>query len=335
VFDVKLYTGNSSTQTISGLGFSPDFVWLKARSAATAHLLFDQIRGATYYLSSNATDAESNSPSNTLTAFNSDGFTLGSNSSANGSSVSLTAWTWDAGSSTVTNTQGSITSQVRANATAGFSVVTYQANAPNNTIGHGLGATPSFVIVKSRSRSDNWYCYHSALGVNYWLNLNTTSSATNSTSYWGTSGNWTSTTFGVNTNTLAGNNYGTELMVAYCFAPVSGYSNFGSYVGNGSGSDGPFVYTGMRPKFLLIKRTDASGYPWVIVDSLRDGYNLTYKWLEPNSSSAEQTAQPVADVDFLSNGFKLKGNGNTTNQSSGTYVFASFAENPFQYARAR
>ena len=250
----------------------------------------------------------------------------------NESGYTYAAWAWDAGTTTASNPDGSITSQVRANVSAGFSVVTYTGNNTSGaTFGHGLGVTPQFFIVKNRSiNGPGWVTYHVSLGATKYLTLNETIPQQTYSGVWNnTAPTSTVITLGNDNGVNAGNNY-----VAYCFAPVAGYSAFGSYTGNGS-SDGPFVYTGMRPKFLLIKRTDTSGYPWVIVDSLRDGYNLTYKWLEPNSSSAEQTAQPVADVDFLSNGFKLKGNGNTTNQSSGTYVFASFAESPFQYARAR
>jgi hypothetical protein len=225
---------------------------------------------------------------------------------------------------------------VRANATAGFSIVTYTGNGTAGaTIGHGLGVAPAMIIVKCRNVARNWTVGHQGIASDPWtdyLTLNSTAAAADLNTVWNDTAP-TSTVFTVGTaNGLNGN---TETHVAYCFAPVVGYSAMGSYTGNGSSTDGPFVFCNFRPKFLLIKRTDTSGYPWVIVDAARDGYNLTYKWLEPNSSSAEQTTQPVADADFLSNGFKLRGNGNTTNQSSGTYIYFAVAESPFNYARAR
>jgi len=329
--DAALYTGNGTTQTISGLGFSPDLVWTKARSAANSHALWDTVRGVEKRLISNATDAEATRAGG-LTAFTSDGFTHGDDSTGNASSTTYVAWTWDAGTSTVSNTDGSITSSVRANASAGFSVVTYTGTGSAATVGHGLGVAPSLLIVKQRNAVRGWSVYHKDIGASYYLELQRTDAKGGPYS-----GLWndtapTSTVFSILND--GGSNASGGTYVAYCFAPVEGYSAFGSYTGNGS-ADGPFVYCGFRPRFLLIKRTDTSGYPWVIVDAARDGYNLTYKWLEPNSSSAEQTTQPVADADFLSNGFKLRGNGNTTNQSSGTYIYFAVAESPFQYARAR
>jgi hypothetical protein len=221
---------------------------------------------------------------------------------------------------------------VRANASAGFSIVSW--NNPTSgafTVGHGLGVAPQLVIHKPRSASSPWFAWHVAIPGTSWLNFSDTSAVqSNNTVFFAAP---TSTVINLGSgNTVA--NYGSA-QIAYCFAPVVGYSAMGSYTGNGSSTDGPFVFCNFRPKFLLIKRTDTSGYPWVIVDAARDGYNLTYKWLEPNSSSAEQTTQPVADADFLSNGFKLRGNGNTTNQSSGTYIYFAVAESPFNYARAR
>jgi hypothetical protein len=332
--DVALYQGNGGTNTISGLNFSPDFVWIKNRPYIYDHVLFDAVRGTTKILKSNSTAAES-TQSTSLTSFNSDGFTLGADGSGEynfSSAHNYVAWTWDAGTSTVSNTDGSITSSVRANASAGFSVVTYTGTGSAATVGHGLGVAPSLLIVKQRNAVRGWSVYHKDIGASYYLELQRTDAKGGPYS-----GLWndtapTSTVFSILND--GGSNASGGTYVAYCFAPVEGYSAFGSYTGNGS-ADGPFVYCGFRPRFLLIKRTDTSGYPWVIVDAARDGYNLTYKWLEPNSSSAEQTTQPVADADFLSNGFKLRGNGNTTNQSSGTYIYFAVAESPFQYARAR
>jgi hypothetical protein len=325
-FDVKLYTGNGGTQSVTGLNFSPDLVWLKARSAATAHLLFDQIRGATYYLSSNATDAESNSPSNTLTAFTSDGFTLGSNSSANGSSVALAAWAWDAGTSTVSNTAGSITSQVRANASAGFSVVTYTGTGTlGATVGHGLGVSPKLIIIKDRDSVESWVVYTTQIdGSLDYLFLNSTDAKADASISVPTSNVFSTGGITVTSG---------KRFVAYAFSPVSGYSSFSSFVGNGS-SDGVFQWCGFRPRFILLKSIGATG--WDILDSSRNTYNLANSQLFPHASDAELTNSTDYFVaDFLSNGFKLRTSSSASNASGQTYIYAAFAESPFQYSRAR
>jgi hypothetical protein len=330
VFDVKLYTGNGSTQTISGLGFSPDFVWYKSRvSAVFNHGLFDIVRGAQNFLASNSTSAELGSISG-VTAFNSDGFTVGNDAGVNTNGAAMVAWTWDAGSSTVTNTVGSISSQVRANASAGFSVVTFSiasASASIDTFGHGLGIAPSLVILKVRNVADEWTVYHGSISspTSNWVTLNTTNAAGGGTSTFSTS----STTFGVRGTRLLASGTSGDIL-AYCFAPVEGYSAFGSYIGNGS-SDGSFVYTGMRPRWVLIRRTDTTEN-WILHDTARDGYNVTTKELIPNSASAEGSTTPF---DILSNGFKLRDSGGGTNASGGTYIYFAVAEHPFQYSRAR
>ncbi|NBW18892.1 MAG: hypothetical protein EBR82_64050, partial [Caulobacteraceae bacterium] len=248
VMDVKLYTGNGSTQSITGLGFSPDLVWIKGRSVAYNHRVFDTVRGTGGLLYTNTTDAETAQPNvnDTFSSFDSNGFSLGVGIGINESSATYAAWCWDAGSSTVSNTQGSITSTVRANATAGFSVVSFTpASSGAFTIGHGLGVAPSLVIAKSRNRSVSWFVYHSALSspLGKFLELNSTAAVdANYANFWGTT-SFSSTVFGMNTGVSC---LSTDNMIAYCFAPVVGYSSFGSYTGNGS-TDGPFVYTGFRP----------------------------------------------------------------------------------------
>ena len=327
VFDTKLYIGNGSTQTISGLGFSPDLVWIKSRSGATDHALYDVVRGAEKRLESNTTDAEVTSDGG-LTAFNSDGFALSTLAQVNTNSSTYVSWAWDAGSSTVTNTQGSITSQVRANASAGFSVVTYSAGASGSTVGHGLGLAPHLIVAKSRTNSSGaqpWVIYHISLGKDKVI-LFDTSAAVSLSNYWGSTGP-TSTTFGVSTNTFA-NNDGN--MVAYCWAPVAGYSSFGSYTGNGS-ADGPFVYTGFRPALVIVKMSSSTGN-WTILDYQREGYNVDNDPLFPNLSNAEGTTDLI---DLTSNGFKVRTTDATFNTNAGTYVYAAWAQNPFQYARAR
>jgi hypothetical protein len=335
VMDVKLYTGNGSTQTISGLGFSPDFVWLKKRNGATSHRLFDVVRGATKNLYSNTTDAEG-TDSTSLSSFDSTGFSLGDNGAVNALNDTYAAWAWDAGSSTVTNTQGSITSSVRANPSAGFSIVTYTGAVSSPAkVGHGLNATPAFVIVKPRSTSDFWVCYHSAFNdLSKYIVLSSTSAVgTAASNYWGTSSDWNSSTFGVYPSAGSNNNLVGVSHVAYCFAPVAGYASMGSFVANAN-SDGPFVYTSFKPRLVLCKLSSASGADWLIFDTARSPYNVVQANLRPNTSGAEESA--FARIDILSNGFKVRaGSGVEPNGTNGnTYIYAAWAESPFNYSRA-
>jgi hypothetical protein len=321
VMDVVLYTGNGSTQTISGLGFSPDLVWSKARSIGYGHNWFDSVRGVNKYIASDATSAESNLSPNGLTAFNSDGWTESAVGGYNTNGTTYVAWAWDAGTSTVSNTQGSITSQVRANPTAGFSVVTAGAGGYfGGSVGHGLGVAPEFIIVKDRNGVLGWRIYHKSLGNNGYLDF-TTAAAGSLSGLWQVS------------STVFGSNQGfSSTAVAYCFAPVVGYSSVGSYVGNGS-SDGVFVYTGFRPRFILVKNA-TSAYDWRIHDTARDTYNVAQTELFPNGSYAE--AQNSAYYyDILSNGFKLRTSDIRNNGSGDTYIYYAVAESPFNYSRAR
>jgi hypothetical protein len=328
VMDVKLYTGNGSTQTISGLEFSPDLAWFKARNQAYSHSLYDIVRGALIRLKTNSTDQEA-SDSGSLTAFNSDGFTLGGSTSTNANNEPYVAWTWDAGSSTVTDNTGSIQSTRRTNASAGLSIVTWTGNGTYpSTVGHGLGVAPHMIILKIRNQVRNWFVYHKAAGTGALEGLNTTSAYSSYSPIPG--GDITSTTFKV---VDSNSNANSDTLVAYCFAPVSGYSAMGSYVGNGS-SDGPFVFTGFRSRFILIKGSSFS-VSWVILDTARNTYNIVDQvGLRPNVSDADST-DPV--VDIVSNGFKMrKGTASLFNNSGATYVWAAFAENPFALnARAR
>ena len=326
VMDVKLYTGNGSTQTISGLNFSPDLVWIKNRidSSSADHRLYDTVRGATKELYSNLTEAEGTEV-NGLTAFSSDGFSVGSINAINGSSDAIVAWTWDAGTSTVSNTAGSITSQVRANASAGFSVITWTgAGTINATVGHGLGVAPKLRITKNRTTGGTGWPVHTTVidGSLDYLFLNSTAAKGDSSENIDTS-----TVFSVHNSTdygASGQNF-----VTYAFAPVVGYSSFGIYTTTGS-ADGPFIYTGFRPAFILFKST-SSGQDWVIYDAKRDTYNVVSQYLLANTSAAEAT---FINLDFLSNGFKLRSTG-SLNAPGLNFIYAAFAENPFQYARAR
>jgi hypothetical protein len=325
--DVKLYTGNGSTQTISGLNFSPDFVWLKARSAAERNVVFDQVRGAGYRLLTDGTESEA-LETNTLSAFTSDGFSVGVSNGVNGSGTSMVAWTWDAGSSTVTNTDGSITSQVRANASAGFAVITGSTPSTNInfTFGHGLGVAPSLVIYKHTAVSGNWQTYHRSGGGNNY-NLNSTAGPANSGTWSGLDP--TSTLITIPSVIVSANS---SAFVCYAFSPVAGYSSFGSYVGNGAQPEGPFIYTGFKPAFLMIKSSSAGLDGWFIMDNKRPSNNLVNKYLYANTSDSEADANIC---DFCANGFKIRYNYAGINQNAATYIYAAFAEHPFQSSRAR
>ena len=342
---VSLYTGTGATQSISnavnGVSFQPDWVWIKSRNAAQTHGLFDSNRGVQKLLQSNSTAAELTS-SAYLTAFDSGGFSLGTTQFLNGSGDTFVGWQWKAGGTAVTNTAGSITSSVSANTTAGFSVVTYTGNGTSNaTVGHGLGVAPSFFIIKNRSSATDWPVYHKSLpshdGGNYPTNslrLNTTGALANTLGLWVAP---TSTVIQIDDGQLsAGNrplvNTNGSNYVAYCFAPIAGYSAFGSYTGNAS-TDGPFVYLGFRPRFIMIKRSSDGTNNWEVRDTARDTYNTADDRLFPNTSSAEDANNE--GVDFLSNGFKVRNSGSGCNASGATYIYAAFAENPFKNSLAR
>ena len=329
VMAATTYTGNSSTQSIAnavnGVGFQPDFVWYKDRSNARDHGLFDSVRGVTNYLASDLTNAEQTVSG--VTAFNSNGFTLGGAVNSNNSGETYVGWQWKAGGTSSSNTNGSITSTVSVNATAGFSVVTYTGTGANATVGHGLGVAPSMIIVKTRSGVNDWAVYHISIGATKFLLLNTTAAAGTTSAVWNNTAP-TSSVFSIATDFSI--NQSTATYVAYCFAAVAGYSAFGSYTGNGS-TDGTFVYTGFRPRWIMFKRTD-SAFDWSIYDTSRDTYNVMPDILYPNLSSAESNTYAL---DCLSNGFKIRGVGQNINTSGGTYIYACFAETPFKYANAR
>ena len=328
VMDVKTYVGNGSTQSITGLGFSPDFVWIKDRTNPNNHRLFDIVRGAGKELYSALTNAEG-TVTDSLTSFDSSGFSLGGNSGTNSSSASIVSWNWDAGTSNATNTSGTITSTVRANISAGFSVVTFTGTGSNGTVGHGLGVTPSVYCIKKRSGTSDWYWLTTVIdgSVDY-LFLNSTAAKADAGLNYATAP--TSSVFSLGIPSGGMNDSG-GTYVAYCWAPVAGYSAFGSYTGNGS-SDGPFVYTGFRPRFVLWKAASGLG-SWYIHDTARSTYNLTEDGLFPNLSDAENNT--YSDVDILSNGFKQRNAGAAHNGSGTTYIYAAFSEVAFNFARAR
>jgi hypothetical protein len=323
-FNAVLYTGNGSTQSITGVGFQPDLVWGKGRSFVASHRLWDSVRGATAGLTSNGTNAEFTESG--LTSFDTDGFTVGSGANMNSNTNTFVAWNWKANGGGVSNTDGSITSTVSANTTAGFSIVTYTGNGTAGaTVGHGLGVSPSMVFIKSRSSSNSWIVTGQSFSGKF-LNLDGTQPAYTSSVY---SSDYTSTTFSLK-GTDAYTNYTSYNYVAYCFADVEGYSKFGSYTGNAS-ADGPFVYTGFRPAFVMFKRTDSTS-DWHLYDTSRSTYNVIAAGLYADLSNAENSGQPF---DILSNGFKLRVAGGELNTSSATIIYMAFAENPFKNALAR
>jgi hypothetical protein len=336
-FAASTYAGNLTGQTITnggnntiGTTFQPDLVWVKSRSAATDHKLTDAVRGATKALISDTTGTETTDVTG-LTAFASNGFTLGASTVYNNTGATYAAWQWLANGAGSSNTNGSITSTVSANTTAGFSVVTYTGTGANGTIGHGLGVAPNMVITKSRNLAgSHWTVYHSSVGNTGALLLDTTATTATSSTYWNNTSP-TSSVFSVGIDGSVNNSGNT--FVAYCWAAVAGYSAFGSYTGNGS-LDGPFLYFGFRPRFIMWKRTDTAGYPWYMMDTSRAPYNQMTAVLYANASDAEANFGGEGQ-DFVSNGWKVRASSPGSNASGGTYIWAAYAENPFNSSRAR
>jgi hypothetical protein len=330
-FNTVLWTGNNGTQSITGVGFQPDFIWLKARNQAYDHGLVDAVRGVTKFLESNTPDEEA-TVTNYTTSFDSDGFSLGVSNRFNQSSVTNVAWNWKASNAaSVLNEYGSIDSQVSANPTAGFSIVSYTGTGANATVGHGLDVKPKVVIVKNRDQAGDWCVFHedmNAVPQDYYLLLNLPNSPINNNTIWNDTAPTTST-FSIGSY-LYGN---TIKYIAYCFHDVEGYSKFGSYTGNGS-PDGPFIYTGFRPALVLIKRYDAAEN-WWLLDNKRNPYNQVDTALRPNDPAFDAVSPTKYAQDFLSNGIKLKTLDPDVNIINGTYIYMAFAENPFKYANAR
>ena len=327
-FDTLLYTGDGgSNRQITGLEFQPDLLWFKIRSETQNHDLYDSVRGGNKRLIPNTAEAEA-SYSNLVQSFNSNGFNIGSVPEANKNGADIVAWSWKGGGSASSNGDGSITSSVSANTSAGFSIAGWTGTNGNGTVGHGLGVAPKVVIVRRRDSSSSWVVYHAEVGNTKRLILDENYAQSSASSNWFNNTSPTSTTFSVGSD--GGSNGSTDNYIAYCFSEVAGYSKFGLYTGNGS-SDGTFVFTGFRPAFILWKRTDDTKH-WCILDNKRDGYNPTDKNLHPNLSNAEGSS---FDTDFCSNGFKVRNSGLTQNASGGTYIYLAFAESPYKYSRAR
>ncbi len=320
-FNTKLYTGNGSTQTISGVGFQPDWTWIKNRNSATEHSIFDAVRGATYRLASNNGDAQSAQAAE-LTAFGSDGFTTGNAGGTNGSGNGIVSWNWKANGQGSANTDGSInTTYTSANTTAGFSISLFTGTGSNATVGHGLGVAPEWVIVKGVNNTGSWTSYHKSLGATKYMHLSETDAAATASSVWNSTAP-TSSVFSVGAGVQSGSG---NTYIAYCFAPIKGFSAMGSYTGNGN-ADGTFVYTGFKPAFVLVKETGTGN--WIIKDNKRPIYNQNDTYLFANTSDAESSASTLG-MDLLSNGFKLRGTAGDMNGSGTEIIYMAFAENPF------
>jgi hypothetical protein len=340
------YTGNGSssgqaiTNGVPGQNFTPDMVWIKARNNGYNQYLVDTVRGfsgsAARVIQTNLTTAEETDAANSggaFKSFNSNGFTVAQPASGwagtNENNTTYVGWQWKAGGTAVTNTAGTTTTQVSANQTAGFSIVTYTGTGSNMTIGHGLGQAPKLWFWKNRSATSNWSLnYYFLYNSMRFMLLNATDAqGNNSGGYWGNPP--TSTVNYVGAADPATNISGQQF-VMYAFAEVPGFSSIGSYTGNGS-ADGTFIYTGFRPRFVLIKRTNTAD-SWYIHDTSRSPYNASAARLLPNSSAAEISDQ---SIDFVSNGFKMRIADGAINGSGSTYIYMAFAENPFKYANAR
>jgi hypothetical protein len=314
-FSTKLYTGNGSTQSITGVGFQPDFCWNKNRSSATSHQLFDSVRGATKRIYSDSTAAEDTN-TNSLTSFDSDGFSVGSGSSANGNGNNIVSWNWRASGSTASNSSGSINSTVSVNTTAGFSIVTWAGTNAQATIGHGLGVAPSLIIVKNRTSAVNWLAYFKPLGANKYLEFNLTNGSGTSNTEWGNTAP-TSTVFTVG-NTGSTNTYGANY-VAYCFAEKVGYSKVGKYIGNNN-ANGTSIYTGFAPKFILLKKDGGDGW-WIVDDKQANPLPNPNTQMIVSNTNATDNNSVSPFIDIYSNGFKLRSTWSGVNGNGSDYVY--------------
>jgi hypothetical protein len=328
-FNTVLYTGNgtaigSGGNAITGVGFQPDWLWIKNRSSTLHHGVFDVVRGTPKRLLTSSTAAE-DSNAETVDSFDADGFTVGSNSNVNGSGNNLVAWNWLGANGTTSNSDGSITSTVSANQTAGFSIATYTGNNSNaQTIGHGLGVAPKMYIIKRRDSTSAWGVYHASLGENKYLQLESTTSVATDTGIW----NNTAPTSTVLSLGNAGyfNNASSGTYVCYAFAEKQGYSKFGKWTGNGQ-SSGPFIYTGFRPAFLSWKMS-SSTENWYINDNKREPFNDdAMSVLYPNLTNSEGALND--EIDLLANGFKINGTNSAHNTDGATYIYWAIAEHPF------
>ena len=321
-FNTKLHTGNGAEQAITGVGFQPDFTWIKKRNGTAVHYLFDAVRGATYFLNSDQNYANQDN-AQSLKSFDSDGFTLGTMAGANNNSDTFVSWNWRAGAGQgSSNTDGTInTTYTSVNTTAGFSISQYTGTGSNATIGHGLGVAPKMVLVKRTNTTGNWTMYHIGSGATKYLYLNQTAAEASASGIWNDTAP-TSSVFSVGTDgevNASGSTY-----IAYCFASVKGFSKFGVYYGDAS-ADGPFIYTGFKPGLIILKRAGNAGNNWNMIDSVRNPSNDVDKILFPSSNDAEVTTT-VADIN--SNGFKIRLTSSGWNHNQDKFIYWAFAEEP-------
>ena len=322
-FNTKIYTGTGSATSITGVVFKPDFTWIKQRNNANNHKLMDSTRGSTKFLVSANNDAEGTDAQG-ITSFDSDGFSLGTSGSYNGSSGSYVSWNWLAnGGTTSTNTDGSQNSTVQVNSTAGFSIVKRTGTgSAGATYGHGLGVEPEVIINKGLNTNE-WYSYFKVMGAGtHWIGLESDAAKVDDANMWNDT-DATSTLFTVGNS--GGSNGSSVEYIAYCFHSVQGYSKFGKYTGNGN-ANGPFVYTGFKPAWILFKNT-GSTTSWRIIDNKRDTRNGAEARLFPDNTDAENTSAVVLDI--LSNGFKIKTTNGGANTNNVEYIYMAFAEHPF------
>ena len=339
-FNTVLYTGDmvdsdgtGHTQSITGVGFQPDWVWHKDRSEAKTHIIVDRVRGVSSYnwMTSNNSGAELTTNTNgAISSIDSDGITVqnGNDSSAKSNNAgkngnAYVVWNWLAGGSASSNSDGDITSSVSANTTAGFSIVSYTGTGSAATIGHGLGVAPSMLIFKNRDSTDSWNVQHDGLtSYDYYVRLNSTGAQNNDIDV----GNSAPTSTVVSVGSHAQQNGNGNDMILYAFAEKKGYSKISSYTGNGN-ADGTFVYTGFKPAWIMTKRTDSStGGSWQMYDNKRLGYNVDNNQMKADKTNSEDTSD---GLDILSNGFKMRNSGNSYNASGATYIYMAFAEAPF------
>ena len=338
-FNTVLYSGDGSTQSITGVGFQPDWVWIKERSSTSSHQVYDSSRGVKIALEPNTTEVD-RTENNNLTVFGTDGFTVGNSGALNQSSQTYVSWNWKANggvaTATISESGNNPAAVVQANPTAGFSIITYTGTSGTGTIAHGLGAVPKWIIIKNRGDARNWIVYHganTAAPETDFLILNTNADTADNAEMFSDTAP-TSSVFTIGDTNNDGTNEDNDTYVAYCFAEIEGYSKFGNYTGNGN-ADGTFVYTGFRPAFLIIKRTDVDNN-WVIMNNKSSPFNAVDDYFYANVSNTEFTS--TERLDMLSNGFKLTKGGSgylDQNASGGTYIYMAFAEAPFKYANAR
>jgi len=325
-FNTVRYTGDgSSSRSITGVGFQPDWLWVKERSSTSSHQVVDAVRGAYRRLQTDNANAESvdSSPYNDFKSFDSDGWSMGNGGAINENSQTYVAWNWLGANGTASNTDGSITSTVSANTTAGFSIVSYTGTGSNATVGHGLGAVPKVVITKNRSSANNWAMYHASPGNTRSLPLDLNTYPPTNSAYWNNT-TPTSSVFTVSTGNDV--NKSGDNMIAYCFAEKPGYSKFGSYTGNGNAS-GPFIYTGFAPAFVLIRRYDFNdNFNWILMDNKRPGFNVISEQIKPNLSDAADSSSSYTFADFYSNGFKPRNTAIDKNADGGSYAYLAFGQ---------